>query len=177
MLALLAAGDGGDAKNSITAGSAFIAANGARSDSRHWRILSRDASSSMMDAMRGPRATRRWLGPSHEKREGTENGRQQDAPERDAEEIPFGEEDVAEQQDQAKREKKDGLEQEVAMRHRQVTIHRPEQDEAVAMTRVEADPGLPHRCLSCDARRHLLHAGFQIAITGKLQVATVTSRW
>src|ERR1700730_13652170 len=154
MPASLAAGDGGDAKNSITAGSAFIEANGARSDSRHWRSLSRDVSNSMVDAMLGPRVTRRFLGPPHEEREG-----------------------IAESQHQANREKKDGPEREVAMRHGQVTIHRPEQDEAVAMTRVEADPGLPHRCLSCDARRHLLHAGFQIAITGKLQVATVTSRW
>src|SRR5260370_33118094 len=107
------------------------------------------------------------LGQPHEEREGIEDGRQEDAPKRDAEEIPLGKEDVAAQQYQAKREKKDGLEQEVAMRHGQVTIHRPEQDEAGAMTRVETDPGLPHRCLSRDDRRHLLHAGSQIAVAWK----------
>src|SRR6266404_9254675 len=104
------------------------------------------------------------LGPPHEEREGIEDGRQEDAPKRDAKEIPLGKEDVAEQQYQAKREKKGGLEQEVAMCHGQVTIHRAEQDEAIAMTRVESDPGLPHRCLSRDERRHLLHARSQIAV-------------
>ena len=47
------------------------------------------------------------LGPSDDERESIEDGRQDDAPKQDAEEIPLGEKDVAEQQDQAKRLKKE----------------------------------------------------------------------
>ena len=99
-----------------------------------------------------------FLGPSDDKREAIEERYQEEAPERHAEKIPLGEEDVAEQHDQAKREQKDRLEQEIAVCQGQVAIHRAEQDEAVAMAGVEADPGLLHRCLARDDRRHLLHA-------------------
>src|SRR5258705_11041990 len=95
------------------------------------------------------------LGQPHEEREGIEDGRQEDAPKRDAEEIPLGKEDVAEQQYQAKREKKDGLEQEVAMCHGQVTINPAKRIEAGPRTRVEADPSLPHGCLSLADRQHV----------------------
>ena len=107
------------------------------------------------------------LGPADDEREGIEEGCQEDAPKRDAEEIPLGEEDVAEQQYQAKREKKDGLEQEVPVCQCQVAIHGTEQDEAVAMTGVESDPGLPHRCLARDDRRDLLHARLEFRIAGQ----------
>src|SRR5216683_4774145 len=47
ILASLASRDWSDAKNSMTSASAFIAANGARSDSRHWRSRRRAVSISM----------------------------------------------------------------------------------------------------------------------------------
>jgi len=46
------------------------------------------------------------LGPTGDEREAIEKCCQENAPKRDAEEIPLGEEDVAEQQYQAKGEKK-----------------------------------------------------------------------
>ena len=107
------------------------------------------------------------LGPVDDEREGIKQGCQQDGPKRDAEKILLGEKDVAEQQYQTKQEKKDGLEQEVAVCQSQVAVDSTEQDEAVAMTGVEADPGLPHRGLACDDRRDLLHARSEFQIAGQ----------
>src|SRR6185369_17942743 len=105
-------------------------------------------------------------GQDDDKSECIEEGSQEDAPKRDAKKILPGDEHVAEQHYQAEREKKDGLEQEVAVCQGQVAIHGTEQDEAVAMTGVEADPGLPHRCLARDDRRDLLHAHVKLTIAG-----------
>jgi hypothetical protein len=64
-------------------------------------------------------------GPDDNERKCIEEGCQEDAPKRDAEKIPLGEKDVAEQQYQAKREKKDGPEQEVAVCQGQVAYTAP----------------------------------------------------
>ena len=98
------------------------------------------------------------LGPAGDEREDIEDGCQENISKRDAEEVSLGKKDIAQQEYQAKGKKKDGLEQEIAVLHSQVAVHCTEQDEAVAMTGVEADPGLPHCCFARNNRRDLLHA-------------------
>lgn len=51
MLALLLQRSWSEGKNSMTAGSAFMAANGSRSDRRHWRSSKREVWNSMIDAV------------------------------------------------------------------------------------------------------------------------------
>src|SRR6266536_6095116 len=73
------------------------------------------------------------LDPTDNEPEYIKDGCQEDFQKRTAEKIPFGDDDVAEQQYQANREKEDRLEQKVAVCQSQVAIHSTEQEKTVAM--------------------------------------------
>ena len=98
------------------------------------------------------------LGPAGDEREDIEDGCQENTSKRDAEEVSLGKKDVAQQKYLAKgkEEGRTGTRSRCVLQPSGHTPHRT--NEAVAMTGVEADPGLPYCCFSRNNRGDLLHA-------------------
>src|SRR5215831_12958557 len=88
-------------------------------------------------------------------RDDVEHRGNQNSAKRNAEPVALGKERVTHKKQQAETEQEAGLQEKGAVEEREVAVDGAKKERAVAVARVESDPGFPHGRLARDDRRDL----------------------